>query len=150
MGYEPWNEKSWWPALYPGDAYVDWVAVDAYRYSQPNTYSFGNFDSLLNGTKKPAAWPGFYNWDMKTHPNKPLMLAEWGVYEYNTDKSQKPQIINSVYPSLSKYPNLKAMVYFDALAAPTGNTAINSSPAALSAFRSLTAKSIFDVNVNQP
>ena len=42
-------------------------------------------------------------------------------------------------PQLSKFPMLKAMVYFDSPNAPLGNTSVEDNPQVMSAYKSLTA-----------
>ena len=75
------------------------------------------------------------------------MLAEWGVFEYTPDPSQKAWIYSTVAQDLSQFPLLKGIVYFDSPKCPKGDSTIDSSAQARSAFRTLAANPIFDVNV---
>ena len=43
----------------------------------PATSRASDFAALVNTAH--GSSPGFYDWATKTHPGKPLMLAEWGV-----------------------------------------------------------------------
>jgi hypothetical protein len=78
MGSEKWPGRSWWPRLYPGDDVTDWIALDSYLRARPG-YHYGDFTDLLQRTADPRQWPGYYTWATTAHPDKPFMLAEWGV-----------------------------------------------------------------------
>ncbi len=135
MGYQGWGVKPWFGDLYPGDDVVDWIGYDPYVSADPDAHHHGDFAELVNQTTDPDRWPGFYNWARKAHPDKPLMLSEWGVFEYAADPGNKREIFASVQRQLPDYPALKALVYFDSPRAPRGDTRIDSSPQALAAFR---------------
>lgn len=147
MGYEGWCEKPWFGDLWPGSDVVDWIGYDPYETAKPGAYAYGDFAKLVNGTHKPAIWPGFYTWATTTHPGIPVMLAEWGVFEFPSDPSQKAWIDSTVASEIGEFPQLKGIVYFDSPNAPKGDTRINSTPTALASFRALAAQPIFDVNV---
>lgn len=147
MGYEGWCEQPWFKDLWPGDDVVDWIAEDPYETAKPGAYAFGPFSKEVNGTHKPASFAGFYTWATTTHPGHPIMLAEWGVFEYTPDPSQKAWIYSTVADDLGKFPMLKAIVYFDSPNCPKGDSRINSSSQSIAAFRSLAADSVFDVDV---
>ena len=135
MSYPHFSVQSWWKDMYPGDDVVDWLAVDAYNSGQPTGFNSGDFSQLMNRPKD--SWPGFYNWATANHPNKPIMLAEWGVFDNSSDPNIKAPFYNSVKAQLSNYPDLKAMVYFDSPMSPKGGTSFDSTPTDLTAFRSL-------------
>ena len=80
--------------LWPGDDVVDWVGMDPYLFAKPGGYGHGDFAYLVNRTSDAKKWPGFYTWVTRTHGNKPLMVAEWGVYEYPADPGQKAWIFS--------------------------------------------------------
>jgi hypothetical protein len=84
-----------------------------------------------------------YNWLSKYHPNKPVMLAEWGVTEYTPDISLKPKFFDSMPAQLARYPRIKAVVYFDSPHAILGDTRIDSSSLSLAAFKRLVARPNF-------
>jgi len=148
MSYEKWFNASWWGDLYPGDDVVDWIGVDAYLTAGPTAFHNGSFSDLMDRTTS-SAFPGFYGWATTKHPGKPVMLAEWGVYENTAgDLTVKPAHFNTVLPDLSKYPALKAMLYFDAPSTQSGgDLRIDSSPAALTAFQKIAADPRFNVRV---
>jgi hypothetical protein len=148
MSYEKWNNSSWWYDLYPGDDVVDWIGVDAYVSADPNGFHHGDFNYLVNRTTDATKFPGYYTWVTKQHPNKPFILAEWGVFEYKTDPTQKAAIFASVLPALKNLPAIKGIVYFDAPNPPGGgDTRIDSTPEAKAAFSKLAADPLFVVKV---
>ena len=145
MGFQRWATQPWFDRLYPGDDVVDWIGYDPYVSADPTADHHGDFARLVNQTSDPDTWPGFYNWSVAHHPDKPLMLSEWGVFEYPDDPARKAEIFDSVEQQLPDYPALKALVYFDSPRAPRGDTRIDSSDDALDAFRTLAALPIFSV-----
>jgi hypothetical protein len=103
----------------------------------------------MDRTTDPVKFPGFYAWATTKHPGKPVMLAEWGVYENTAgDLTVKPQHFDTVLPSLARYPALKAIVAFDSPQTQSGgDLRIDSSAAALTAFRKIAADPRFNVRV---
>src|SRR5262249_29472748 len=73
MSYEPWNSQPWFDALYPGDDVVDWIGWDAYSYSDPGKWAYGDFGELMNRGAYNSSWPGLYTYSVQRFPNKPLM-----------------------------------------------------------------------------
>ncbi len=147
MGFEEWGKKAWFNDLYPGDDVVDWIGFDPYVNAKPGTYAYGDFSYLVNMTKDKAAWPGFYNWATTAHPSKPLIIAEWGVFEYAEDPSQKAWIYSTVAQQIGQFPAIKAMMYFNSPNAPKGDTRIDSSTSALDSFKLLTADKVLEVKI---
>jgi hypothetical protein len=145
MAYEPWCEKDWFADLYPGDDVVDWIGMDPYLFARPGQYGYGDFAYLVDHSSNPAKWPGFYSWVTRTHGNKPLMVAEWGVYEH--DPAQKAWIFSTVARQLGRFPAIRALVYFDSPNAPKGDTRPDSSPPALSEFKKLAESTMFSVTL---
>jgi len=97
------------PALsYPGDAYVDWVAIDGYNWGlspswDPGVNHWTSFDSMFTSAYATAR---------AIAPNRPVMIGEIGSSE---DGGSKAQWINDMSTSLQsgRYPDLKLIVYFD-------------------------------------
>jgi hypothetical protein len=80
---------------YPGDEYVDWIGVDGYDWPDGR----GNFVEV------------FDDWYQSFAPRgKPMIVAETGATE---DQPQFLAEIADVVPS--RYPAIKAVVYFDAV-----------------------------------
>jgi beta-mannanase len=96
-------------AYYPGDAYVDWVAASGFNF----------------GTSTPASrWRGFTYTYSACLPylksvGKPVMIAEMGSVPNGGDKAAW---ITDAYARIrSEHPEVKAVVYYDALdAGPSG------------------------------
>jgi hypothetical protein len=144
MNYERWYSQPWWPDLYPGDDVVDWLGLDTYLDAQPGGFHSGDFTSMV-ARGAGSRFPGFYRWAVTRHPDKPLMLAEWGVYGRAVDK---PRAFSTVLPALAQLPAIKAMVYFDTARDQFGrDIRIDSCAAALEQFQRVATASIFDVRV---
>jgi hypothetical protein len=153
MGNEIWMAKSWWKDLYPGDDVVDWVGLDSYVNVENvagANYHYGDFGDLLD--RKPTGGGlGFYDWAVQTHPNKPLMVAEWGMYHRVANKTDKSAAFATVLPELKAHPGVKAIVYFDTAKDNSGDRdiSVNSLPSSLTAFKQVAADPIFNVQVGQ-
>ncbi|MDF5754800.1 hypothetical protein [Spongiactinospora sp. TRM90649] len=139
MGAPNWASKPWFERLYPGDDVVDWVALDPYADARVN-----DFDSLINKRRADyPGWPGFYRWMQTRFPSKPIMVAEWGAFERAGDHTFKRRFFDSVRSRIQRYPQVKAMVYFDSALAPRGDTRFDTSAGAGRAFRDLARDSYF-------
>lgn len=138
MAYAPWNHMSWWPGLYPGDDVVDWIGYDSYA-TVASGYFHGDFADIANRRdSRWPSWPGFYTWATTTHPDKPLMLAEWGVVSSSSAPSGKTDFFRSMPRQLAHFDKLKALVYFDSPAArPLGDTRVATTAASAAAYRAL-------------
>lgn len=133
MGAPNWATKPWFEQLYPGDDVVDWVAMDPYVDERVR-----DFDGLVNKTRKDhARWPGFYRWMQQRFPGKPIMVSEWGVFERYDNPAFKQAFFTSVRQQIKRYPQIKALVYFDSPHAPRGDTRFDTNPAAERSFAEL-------------
>lgn len=133
MGAPNWSSHAWFERLYPGDDVVDWVAMDPYADGRVQ-----DFDGLVNKTRADfAQWPGFYRWTQRRFPGKPIMVAEWGVFERPGQPAYQPAFFDSVRARLGRYPQIKALVYFDSPRAPRGVTRFDVTPRAAEAFARL-------------
>jgi hypothetical protein len=148
MTYVPHATQSWFDQMYPGDDVVDWIGLDVYAYSTPG-YGHGDFAEVLNrklGGKR--AWPGFYNWAVREHPHKPLMIAEWGVWSSNRNTRYKVDFYRDLGSELRRFPRIKAMVQFETPHNQKGqDSSVDSTPAALRAYRELGHLPMFQVAV---
>ncbi|PZG17325.1 hypothetical protein C1I98_38700, partial [Spongiactinospora gelatinilytica] len=139
MGAPNWASKPWFERLYPGDDVVDWVALDPYADRRVR-----DFDGLINKRRADYPdWPGFYRWMQWRFPGKPIMVAEWGVFERSGDRAFKREFFRSVRRRIQHYPQIKALVYFDSPHAPRGDTRFDASPGARRAFTDLARDSYF-------
>ena len=150
MAYVPHATQSWFNDMYPGDDVVDWIGLDVYAYSEPG-YGHGDFAEVLN--RKLAGkrgWPGFYNWAVTRHPGKPLMVAEWGVWSSNRDTRYKANFYRQLGGQLRQFPRIKAMVQFETPHNQKGqDSSVDSTPAALQAYRYLGHLPMFQVAVTR-
>jgi hypothetical protein len=148
MAYVPHATQSWFDQMYPGDDVVDWIGLDVYAYSTPG-YGHGDFAEVLNrklGGKR--SWPGFYNWAIREHPHKPLMIAEWGVWSYKRNPRYKVDFYRELGTELRHFPRIKAMVQFETPHNQKGqDSSVDSTPAALAAYRQLGHLPMFQVAV---
>ncbi|MGN6301186.1 MAG: CBM96 family carbohydrate-binding protein [Angustibacter sp.] len=136
QSYPQYAEQDWWPQLYPGNDVVDWIAWDAYNYGLTSGYNSGDFLATINRVR--GAWQGFYAWAHANHPDKPLMLAEWGIYQRDTAPGRQSWYFDDVRAHLADAPQIKAMVYFDSPMVPSLG-ATQAGPDALPALKSLLA-----------
>jgi beta-mannanase len=151
MNYEKWNNTTWWSDLYPGDDVTDWIGVDSYLNAQVGGFHSGDFTSLMNRTQSGKPFPGFYTWATTQHPSKPIMVAEWGVYDSSTTvvPQNKADVYNTVLPDLSAMPAIKGLLYFETAKDQSGHQILmDDSPEALSAFKKIAADSRFNVVLN--
>ena len=94
------------------------------------------------------SWPGFYNWAVTRHPHKPLMIAEWGVWSSRRDTRYKADFYRRLGGDLRHFPRIKAMVQFETPHNQKGqDSSVDSTPAALQAYRGLGRLPIFQVAV---
>lgn len=107
---------------YPGDAYVDYVAIDGYNWG--NTQSWGStwqsFDSIF-------ASP----YQALSSINKPIFITEFSCTEKGGNKAQ--WITETFNTIRAKYPRIKLVSWFGEN--KEQDWRINSSSAALAAFR---------------
>jgi len=112
--------------LYPGDAYVDWIGLDGYNWGldphlgQPAWQDFGD---IFGATYREVT---------SLAPGKPVMIAEMASTENGGDKAQ--WILTTFLRDIPHYPAVRAVIWFNQ-ADGVSDFRINSSPAALAAFR---------------
>jgi len=128
-------------ALYPGDAYVDWISFDPYGSASTSE----DLDYVL-GTKYPMI-----NWATVTKSGshtKPIMLAEWGKIETaGTYPNTKQGFFDQVRTTLqASYPQVKAIVYFDGVSGVS--QCLNTSTSALTGYRALAAADYFNPDMS--
>lgn len=102
----PWNNPA---NAYPGDAYVDWIAFDAYnRGSLTDGLPWNSFDQIMNAP---------YQLAISISTSKPIMVAEMASNEYGDGGNQKASWIAAMIAELTSasnpYPNLKLISWFE-------------------------------------
>jgi hypothetical protein len=148
MAYVPHTNQSWFDRMYPGDDVVDWIGFDTYAYGDQG-YGHGDFAELLN-RRSPARprWPGFYNWAQRRHADKPLMVAEWGVWSSTANPAHKAEFYREVGRQIRTFPKIRALVHFDTPHDQRGrDSSVDATPEALQAYRALGRLPIFQVDV---
>ncbi|WP_412540572.1 DNRLRE domain-containing protein [Longispora sp. K20-0274] len=146
MSYVPWNVQPWFGDLYPGDDVIDWVSWDVYAYSEAG-FGYGDFVEMVNRTLVGKSWPGIYSWAARTFPDKPLMVAEWGVWQSGGNPGHKPWFFATTADQMALFPRVKALVYFDSPNAEGRDSRIDATPQAAAAFRGLMSNRMFDVRL---
>lgn len=132
---EAWNSMS---NYYPGDDYIDWIGVSVFGAQHPGDY-WSSFPQILDSA---------YNELTSISPLKPVAIVEFAVTEKPNDPNAKARWIQEALESIKKgwYPHVKAVNYWHErnwLPDPTFSFRIDSSMAALSAYRSGVADSLF-------
>ncbi|WP_433300849.1 glycosyl hydrolase [Actinoplanes sp. CA-030573] len=148
MAYVPHATQSWFNDMYPGDDVVDWIGFDTYAYSDPG-YGHGDFAEVFNRRiEGKRSWPGFYTWACTRHPGKPLMIAEWGVWTSKRNTAYKVDFYRDLGAEIRRFPKIRAMVQFETPHNQKGqDSSVDSTPAALQAYRKLGRLPIFQVAV---
>lgn len=108
MGTAHWGGQPWFAHLYPGDDVVDWIAFDP--YVQGEILSLATAIDQRNPERHPD-WPGFYTWVTRTYPEKPLMLAEWGV-DRELGNKKRAAVFASMPRQLHAFPRIAGLVYW--------------------------------------
>lgn len=143
IGLPKWGHQTWFDQLYPGDDVVDWVGEDQYSRAEPGVYH-GGFGEMVGRTApEEPGWPGFYEWAQHEHPNKPLMLSEWGLFYSRQNPAYGRTFFADVVASLQQFPRIKALVYFDSPSIPPygESTAVSQDRPTLASYRRLGALS---------
>jgi hypothetical protein len=149
MAYIPWNVKPWFGDLYPGNDVVDWIAWDIYAYSEPG-HGFGDFAEMMNRrSDSQPGWPGFYNWAARSFPDKPLMVAEWGVWYSTNNPRHQADFFESARLQLELFPRVKAYVYFETPNAEGRDSRVHNTPAGLRAFQQFSGHPAFAVTLSR-
>ncbi len=125
-----------YPSLWPGDAYVDWVAWDPYNWGDCRPAPWRSFTQIVSPFYDFAKRQG---WD-----SKPFMLAEYGSVEDSGAPGRKARWLADIPAALKHFPDLRALVYFD-VAAPPANCdwLVTTSPRAAAAFGALARNPAF-------
>jgi beta-mannanase len=123
-------------SLYPGDAYVDWIAWDPYNWASCRSVKWQTFAQVVEP---------FYRWLIANgFGDKPFMLAEFGTVESPADTQAKASWFAAIPAALTAMPDLRALVYFDVPDPPANcNWQIDTSPRSLRAFDHLATSAPF-------
>jgi hypothetical protein len=114
-------------AFYPGNSWVDWVALDGYNYASVSHVPWMSFSRVFGASYRELT---------KLSP-KPVMIAETSTASRG---GSKPAWIRQTFRTIpSRYPRIRAVVWFDRV--KETNWTVNSSPAALRAWRHVVSSS---------
>ncbi len=121
-----WNN---WRHYYPGDTYVDWVGIDGYNWGTVGDNVWQSPESIFGPIYRDYAG------------RKPIMLAETSSVESGGTKASW---VSTLSAWVKAHPAVQALVWFDTnLSATRIDWRIDSSSAALAAFKSLGADTWF-------
>jgi hypothetical protein len=115
-----------WDALYPGDAYVDWLACGAF-----------NFDPAKWRTVT-AATQTFRSWAQRTFPGgraKSIMFNVIGCVENTAPTPSKESWFRGLPSELAAMPQVKAVIYWNNKAESPHSHAVDTSPGAQAGYR---------------
>jgi beta-mannanase len=124
-------------AMYPGDAYVDWVALDGYNWGLTNGYTPWRSFSAVFGNS-------YLRLGRLTQ--KPVMIAEVGSVEAGppAGQSKASWIASALEAELPvNFPRVRAFVWFDQNNGGGQDFRIASSPSSLAAFRQAINRSTY-------
>lgn len=127
-----WSPNVWWPGqpditlMYPGDNYVDWVAMDGYNYVPWGGWQ--SFSQIFGATYQ----------KLTALTDKPVMVAEVASDEAGGNKADW---ITSMYTKEipDNFPRIRAVVWFNEKR--EGNWPVDSSAKALRAYSRAVASS---------
>jgi len=88
---------------YPGDEYVDWIAIDGYNWGTSQTWSSWQ---LFAGVFGPT-----YNKIVTKYPKKPIMISEFGCT--GTGGNKAAWITDMFNQLKNNYKKIKAIVWFN-------------------------------------
>jgi beta-mannanase len=109
--------------FWPGSNYVDWIGISSFNWGPTNPpSSWHGLDTILRP---------IYEQLLAFH--KPMMITETAAPEEGGDKAQ--WITTSYADILANYPELRGVIWYDKRDSSARDFRIDSSPAALSAFR---------------
>lgn len=121
--------------LYPGDAYVDWLALDGYNFGGTDGHTWQSFDQVYRQSY----------FDILRLSKKPLMIAEMGTVERGSRAGQtKAAWISDALDEIARrYPSVRAFVWFEQDNGAGQDFRIRSTPADVQAFRKAVAPTVF-------
>lgn len=115
-------------AIYPGDGYVDVVGVDGYNWGATHPSGWETFRQVFNSSLT----------EIRTFTAKPIWITETGSTELGGDKAAW---IDGMFNAIQRDKRISGLIWFDAN--KETDWRINSSPSALSAWRTGIASSLY-------
>ncbi|HNY30702.1 MAG TPA: glycosyl hydrolase [Fibrobacteria bacterium] len=108
---------------YPGDDWVDYNSIDGYNWG--NTQSWSTWKSFEE-TFTPA-------YSLLAKQSKPILIAEFSSTEHGGDKAAWIKEMFQVLPT--KFPKIMGLMWFSQSKSAEADWALNTSPAALEAWK---------------
>ncbi len=108
-------------ALYPGDAYVDWTCMDGYNFGGDYGAGWESWDQVAQSTYDQIT--------QQIAPAKPMMIGEFNSAANSVFGSQALWLAHTLEEIPLSYPQIHAVVLFDA-----GSMAIENAPGSVPAF----------------
>jgi hypothetical protein len=119
------GHDSEYKALYPGNAYVDWIGYDPYNFAACHSTAWKSF----NQTVDPA-----YQWlESNGFGDKPFILPEYGTVPDASNSAAESNWYSQIPSVLAAHPNIKATVQWDDSTAGC-DTQLTTGPGELAAF----------------
>jgi hypothetical protein len=127
-------------SMYPGDNYVDWIAMDGYNSSTSSWITFFNRFSPM------------YTVLTGLSATKPLMIPETASLEGGTSKQSKPQWITDGFLTnmQASFPRVRAVLWYDATGTQGQNYPVDSTAASLTAWQSVVSNSYYQGRLATP
>jgi mannan endo-1,4-beta-mannosidase len=121
--------------LYPGDAYVDWIALDGYNFGTSDGHQWQSFDQVYSAS---------YTEILKI-TKKPLMIAEMGTVERGPRAGQTKAawIADALGAIQRRYPAFRAFVWFEQNNGVGQDFRIRSTTTNVQAFRKALSPTVF-------
>lgn len=121
--------------MYPGDAYVNWVALDGYNWGQSRSSGWQSWTEIFGRD---------YDTLQALAPSKPVMIAETGSEDRGGDKAAwLMQTFTVELPQ--RFPAVRAVIYFneDKRSEGEGNWLLSTSPSVMQAWRNIASSPLY-------
>lgn len=134
-------------ALWPGNAFVDWISWNVYNQSGCEA---GRISSSLFTSFETDMTP-FYNWvhtrgaAIGIDPTKPMMISEAGSVLYADDPASTARWYAGIAPALSRYPQIKAVALWDSKTSDTCDYRFQADSAVLAAVADIGSSSVVTI-----
>ena len=113
-------------AMYPGNAYVDWIGYDPYNYFSCRNSSWQSFAQTIGP---------FYRWLTAHHFGKPIMLTEYGTSADPADPGLEASWYRDIVPTIRTYSGIKALILWNSATSQCSFTLSSESALARAAYR---------------
>jgi beta-mannanase len=113
-------------AMYPGDAYVDWVGYDPYNFYSCNG---SRWESPMESLKP------FYDWlNANITSTKPVLLGEYGSVSDSNDPQRIERWYAELAVALAAMPKIRAVTQWNSSTSAVCDFRISRDPQALEGF----------------